>query len=162
MPNLKRQTKSALFLITCTLGLGFAITSTPTAQASNRIHHTSPKAFRGTWYNYSSGTGWTIFKLTAHTADYRNTGKDTHAHEYIPSSKFVAALDNRKNQQWVFYAKGDHGAFTPYRRGKLKINGKYHPILVAEGMTVMTHFKTKHQYKVPKKLRSIQSDLGKD
>lgn len=156
MFQLGKKSKSVLLLLVCGIGLGVMADQT-NIRASAKDYHTSPRNMRGTWYNYHSDMGYTKIKLTAHTMNYRNNSAEYHAHEYIPKSKFVATLDNKKTHLWVFHNKDISAAFSTYRYGKMKINGKYHPILVEDGFYVFTHFKTKHQYKVPKHLRSIQS-----
>lgn len=135
------------------LGLSFIIMSgvviagvaTNTTKAA-AYSHTIPVHMRGMWY--SANYGGMKMSMTKHS--YR----------YYPYKRFsskqirvVSAKIPHGKRIYNITFTGISGAYSSYIPGKMKINGKYHYVIVVDRSSVFTHFKTKHAIKVPKSFK---------
>ena len=145
------QGKLVLGILAFSLTLGVSTFSPTSAQAKQKVYHTTPSYLRGTWYCYNGG--WQRAKFTAHTFRYNDYIYG--GHQYITSNHLEVDSYNRAHHSWSIMDSRSEGGNSVYRGGKMKINGKYHRVMIVDGTMLFTHFKTKHHYTIPKRLRSF-------
>lgn len=135
--------------------LALPISSNGGVTATAKSRPTAPKAYRGTWYHYWKKDP-TMMKAGLEKIVITKHGfKQSWGNERLKATKHLAIgkVHYRNHVGYTFAPKNAIGNATVYVHTTLKIQGKWHPVLVVmpqgiSGPIAYTHFKPgKHQYR---------------
>ncbi|GHP13070.1 hypothetical protein YK48G_04950 [Lentilactobacillus fungorum] len=116
--------KIASFLFAAMIVLGIGLTANP-AKAQASASTTTPKALRGTWYEYRGDKKFNVIKITPHSFTYN--GKT-----YSPSKSGYRKLGVSKWGSWYSFnqTKSSTKDLGQYKTKKKLIDGSYKKVLI--------------------------------
>ncbi|WP_251908489.1 hypothetical protein [Lentilactobacillus kefiri] len=133
--------KFKLFMFALAVIFGIQLAALPTNASASTSTTTTPKALRGTWFEYRGQGKLNIIKITKHS--FTTNGKT-----YSPSRKGDRKLQVSKWGSWYLFnksksAKKDLGQ---YKTTKKLIHGSYKKVLVKYHGIGSYHVFPSHKY----------------
>lgn len=131
--------KMRLFILALVVIFGVQLTALPAqAHASSA---TTPKALRGTWFEYRGSGKFNVIKITPHRVSYN--GKS-----YTPSKKADRKLQVNKWGSWYLFNKSKSPSkdLGQYKTTKKLISGSYKKVLVKYHGIGTYHVFPSHKY----------------
>uniref|UniRef100_UPI00403FBF12 hypothetical protein n=1 Tax=Lentilactobacillus hilgardii TaxID=1588 RepID=UPI00403FBF12 len=142
------------FILLAVSGMSLGVISFASPLTVSASHYTTPKALRGTWYQYHhSDNNYTVVSISAHKFSF--VGPYGHS-LYTPSRSGTHKLWVKKlvGQGGISYSFNrfhyDYQSLGSFWIGKRKIHGHYHNVLKSYenmgGVTVYLKQPVKHDY----------------
>lgn len=127
-------------IFTMAVIFGIQLTALP-ADASASTSTTTPKALRGTWFEYRGEGKFNIIKITTHS--FTTNGKS-----YTPSKKSDRKLQVSKWGSWYLFNKSKSSSkdLGQYKATKQLIGGSYKRVLIKYRGIGTYHVFPSHKY----------------
>lgn len=132
--------KIKLFILAIAIVFGIQLIALP-AKANASTTTTTPKALRGTWYEYRGSGKFNVIKITTHS--FTTNGKS-----YTPSKKSDRKLQVSKWGSWYLFNKSKSSAkdLGQYKVTKKLIRGSYKKVLIKYRGIGTYHVFPNHKY----------------
>lgn len=132
--------KIKLFILAIAIVFGIQLIALP-AKANASTTTTTPKALRGTWYEYRGSGKFNVIKITTHS--FTTNGKS-----YTPSKKSDRKLQVSKWGSWYLVNKSKSSAkdLGQYKVTKKLIRGSYKKVLIKYRGIGTYHVFPNHKY----------------